>query len=324
MKTPVLLWVILFFLLLLHTVSSPLQAAELKTVTFAARDSVWVKHFRLFTDGVEKESRGSIRFRFVGGPEAIPPFEQIDALRRGVVDAALLPGAYFVPHLPEADAMKLSPYLPREERRRGIHRVFRDLMESRLGIVYLGRVTGGVKYHFYLKKPIRKPDLSGLKIRVTPIYEPFVRALKGIPITTAPGEVYIALERGVVDGFGWPSIGILDLGWHEVVKYVVMPGFYQTDVCILLNGKAWERLGEKDRLLLQKVMDEAEAQSHSLAMEMEKAEQQFLLGYGIKAITFSGREGAAYLETAYRSAWERVLQKSPIQGRAIRDLMEAR
>ncbi len=43
---------------------------------------------------------------------------------------------------------------------------------------------------------------------------------------TAPGEVYTALERGVVDGYGWPITGIFDLGWHEKTKYRVDPGFY--------------------------------------------------------------------------------------------------
>ena len=45
-------------------------------------------------------------------------------------------------------------------------------------------------------------------------------------VTTPPGEVYTALERGVVDGYGWPILGIFDLGWQEKTKYRVDPGFY--------------------------------------------------------------------------------------------------
>jgi TRAP-type C4-dicarboxylate transport system substrate-binding protein len=144
--------------------------------------------------------------------------------------------------MPEADAMKLSPYSPMEERRRGIFAFYRELMEKRLNVIYLGKIAGGIRYHLYLRKPLKGPDLKGLKVRVTPIYEPFVSALGGVGVTTAPGEVYVALERAIVDGFGWPSIGVHEMGWEEVVRYVIDPGFYQTDVCVLMNRKTWDGL----------------------------------------------------------------------------------
>ena len=49
---------------------------------------------------------------------------------------------------------------------------------------------------------------------------------------TAPGEVYTALERGVVDGYGWPIGGIFDLNWHERTKFRVDPGFYDAEVSL--------------------------------------------------------------------------------------------
>ena len=81
-------------------------------------------------------------------------------------------------------------------------------------------------FHLYLTKPITKPDLTGFKIRITPVYRDFFTALGATVVQTAPGEVYTALERGVVDGYGWPIGGIFDFGWHEKTKYRVDPGFY--------------------------------------------------------------------------------------------------
>lgn len=104
---------------------------------------------------------------------------------------ALLSGAYFVPQLPEAGAMKLSPYLPWEERAKGIFQFYQGIIKEKLGIYYLGKITGGIKYHFYLKKPVNKPDFKGLKIRVTPIYEPFVRALGGMAAVSAFSILFI-------------------------------------------------------------------------------------------------------------------------------------
>ena len=48
----------------------------------------------------------------------------------------------------------------------------------------------------------------------------------------APGEVFTGLERGVVDGYGWPLLGIFDFGWQEKTKYRLEPGFYAIELGI--------------------------------------------------------------------------------------------
>lgn len=297
------------------------HCTRLKTVTFAATNTVWVRQFHLFTDAVQSDSKGEIRFQLVGGPEAIPPFEQIEAIRKGVVDMALLPAAYFVAQMPEADAMKLSPHSPMEERKRGIFAFYRELMEKHLDVIYLGKVTGGISYHLYLRKPLKGPDLKGLKIRVTPIYEPFVRALGGAGVTTAPGEVYVALERAIVDGFGWPSIGVQEMGWEEVVRYVIDPGFYQTDVCVLMNRKTWDALPASEKKLIARAVEKAERETYELSRKLAGQERQLLLSRGVQAIEFRDNEKEFYLDTAYRAGWEKVIAKSPVIGGHLRKLM---
>jgi len=93
-----------------------------------------------------------------------------------------------------------------------------------------------VPFHIYLNKKIDKLDFTGLKIRVTPVYKDIVEAMGGTTVTTAPGEVYTALERGVVDGYGWPVTGIFDLGWEKVTKFRMEPAFYSVEVGVLVNG----------------------------------------------------------------------------------------
>jgi TRAP-type transport system periplasmic protein len=310
------------FLLLLVSAATGGAAERFTAVTFSQRDSVWTRNFHLFTDRVTEQSKGAVTFRYAGGPEAIPPFEQIEAVRRGVVQIALLPAAYFVPQLPEVDAIKLSPYAPWEERHNGVYRYYNDLMRERLGVFYLGRLTAGIKYHFYLKQPIGQADFSGLKIRVTPIYEPFVRALKGTPVTMAPSEVYVALQRGVVDGLGWPSIGFVDLGWQEVVKYIVEPGFYQSDVCVLVNLKTWKGLSAETKELLVGTMEKAEKESYQLSSDMALEERRVLLEKGLKVLHLKDYETAEYLRLASKAAWDKVLAKCPVSGPTIRRLME--
>lgn len=319
---PAVLFGIAFFFMSFFLPSSAQCAPPLKTVTFAATNSVWMRQFHLFTDVASRDSKYGTRFLFVGGPEAIPPFEQIEAVRRGVVDVALLPAAYFVPQLPEADAMKLSRHSPMEERKNGIFTFYRQLMEKKLNVIYLGKIAGGVSYHFYLKKPVSKPALTGLKIRVTPIYEPFVKALGGVGVTTAPGEVYVALERAIVDGFGWPSIGIHEMGWQEVIHYIIEPGFYQTDVCVLMNKKKWESLPPDEQKHIGYAMERAERESYDISRKIAQQEKQLLKNKGIKVIEFKDAQRQFYLDTAYRAGWEKVLAKNPGTGARLKQLME--
>jgi TRAP-type transport system periplasmic protein len=84
------------------------------------------------------------------------------------------------------------------------------------------------------------------------VYRDFFQALGATVMVTAPGEVYIALERRVVDGYGWPTAGIFDLNWHEKTKFRVDPGFYNTEVSLVMNLDKWKALSQRQRDLLTK------------------------------------------------------------------------
>ena len=77
------------------------------------------------------------------------------------------------------------------------------------------------------------------------MYRDFFSALGATVMQTAPGEVYTALERGVVDGYGWPIGGIFDLNWQEKTKYRVDPGFYDAEVSLIVNLDAWKKLSPR-------------------------------------------------------------------------------
>lgn len=86
-----------------------------------------------------------------------------------------------------------------------------------MGTHLLASYGDGIRFHIFTSKPVAKvEDLKAMKLRTTPNYTPFFQALGVSLVNTAPGEVQQALERGVVDGYGWPLIGIFDLGWGHL------------------------------------------------------------------------------------------------------------
>src|SRR5262252_1066590 len=245
------------------------QEVTLRAVSAFAEKTTYSRGFELFVERVNKEGKGILQINYIGGPKAMPPFEVGNALKSGVVDLANSTGAFYTNVMPEADSWKLTERPMSELRKNGGYDYMSHLYAEKMNAIFLARHVDGNPFHLYLNKPISSPDLTGLKIRITPVYRDFFQALGATVVQTAPGEVYTALERGVVDGYGWPITGIFDLGWHEKTKYRVDPGFYSAEVSILVNKSAWAKLSAEQRQVIADAAAWIEAQAADVAQENE-------------------------------------------------------
>jgi TRAP-type C4-dicarboxylate transport system substrate-binding protein len=212
--------------------------------------------------------------------------------------------------MPEADFLKLTQIPVAEQRKNGAFDAINKVWNEKGNMQYLARTVENQPFHIYTNKKVDKPDLSGQKIRITPVYRDFFQALNANVITTPPGEVYTALERGVVDGYGWPIGGIFDFNWHEKTKFRIDPGFYDAEVSLIMNLPAYKKLTDTQRNYLQKQL---------LALE---AENTFWVKYGIdetarqakagiQSIAFDAASTKAFKEKAYDIAWTSALKQSP-------------
>jgi TRAP-type C4-dicarboxylate transport system substrate-binding protein len=122
--------------------------------------------------------------------------------------------------------------------------------------------------------------------------------------------VYTALERGVVDGYGWPIGGIFDLNWHEKTKYRVDPGFYDAEVSLIMNLPAYRKLSAAQREYLEKQLLALEAENtfwtRYAADETARQEKA-----GIETIKFDEATAKAFREKAYEVAWAGAAKQSP-------------
>ena len=123
-----------------------------------------------------------------------------------------------------------------------------------------------------------------MRLRTTPNYTPLFTALGVSLVTTAPGEVLTALERGVVDGYGWPAIGMFDLGWGAHTKYRVDPGFYNVIVNVLVNQAKWNSLREDQRAFLNKMAGWLETENVRWVAERKAADEKKIKEAGIQIV----------------------------------------
>jgi TRAP-type C4-dicarboxylate transport system substrate-binding protein len=295
------------------------QEVTLRAVTSFAEGTQFSKNFERFIEKVNKDGKGVIQINYIGGPRAMPPFEVGNAVRTGVVDIANVTGAFYTNLMPEADGFKLISKPMSEQRKNGTWDYLNQLHNQKLNAQYLARQFHNVPFHLYLNKKIDKMDLTGMKIRVTPVYRDIVQALGGTPINTPPGEVYTALERGVVDGYGWPISGIFDLGWDKATKFRVNPGFYGAEVNVLVNLDKWKSLNDAQR----KILNDAALWLEGLDAEnvaINKAEDERQVKAGIQVLDFGPQVSQDFLKKANDVAWQSVIAKSPETGKKLREL----
>lgn len=300
------------------------QEVVLRGITSFAEKTINSRGFEGFIDKVNEAGKGKIRINYIGGPKAMPPFEVGKALQGGVVDIANVTGAFYTNVFPESDAWKLTQKPMAELRKNGGFDYMMGIYKEKMNALMLARQFQNTPFHVYLTKPIDKPDLTGLKLRITPVYREFFSALGATVVQTAPGEVYTALERGVVDGYGWPTAGIFDLGWHEKTKYRVDPGFYRAEVSVIVNLTSWNKLNDEQRKIISDAAAELETGFQAVEAKENAGDIEKMKAAGIQTIEFKGADADKYLKTAYDAAWEGIIKQSPVHGPKLREYFSAK
>lgn len=278
------------------------------------------KDFEAFVAKVNEEGKGVVQINLVGGPEAIPTMEQGAAVSSGVVDMAHTTAAWTASLVPEGLAFNYATTPFSEQRQNGALDYMNEIYAQK-NMYYFGRTGDLMNYHIYLAKPIEKADLTGLKVRIAPIFRSFFQELGADVVQIAPGEVYTALERGVVDGYGWPFQGVFDMGWQDVTKYRVDPGFYMLEMAVVFNKDSWAKLNDEQKAFLEKQRDWLETTAVQSSIDVVAKDLARQDEAGIKSITFSEEDTAAYLKKSQDAGWAGVIASSPEHGPKLRELM---
>ena len=279
----------------------------LRGVTPWTADYDLSRGFFIFEELVKEKFGDKIEVRYLGGPEVSDPNNQFSALKNGVVDVILGAAAYYRSEVPLSAAVQFTSLKPSELRTSGYYDLMHQIHKE-AGVYYLANTAGGNQFRLYVNKDIDKPDFSGLRMRGSPVQLPMLRALGASAVSIAPGDVYTALERNVIDGFGWTYSGVDAYGWNEVTKYVIDHPFYSLDGALLINQKVWDSLPEDVQVGLNEVGVELEKRVEAFISETLAKEDERLAEMGMEIITFSDDDAAYFQETAMDAGWKDFLR----------------
>jgi TRAP-type C4-dicarboxylate transport system substrate-binding protein len=288
------------------------EEVRLKAVCFLPSSHPLAAVIPMYIEKVKEQTKGEVVIEFLGGPEIMAGPEQVKALQRGkMIQMVITVVSQYEALVPEAATTNLSKLLPWEERQRGYYNL---LVEShkKADLMYLGRWIHG-PFYLWTKKPVSKlEDLKGLRMRTGALYDRFMKQLGIVPVSIAPADVYVALERGMADGFGWPILGARKDGWTTKVKYLIGHPFYNQNGTILMNRENWDKLKPAQQQALQ----EATATFERIMVEysqkeIEKEMKILKEQEGVKVIEFAPAEAEKYVNTAYEALAEALAPKIP-------------
>jgi len=297
----------------LAAVSLQCAAAEttLKVVTVFPRNHTFnIPVFEMLAD-VNAKGKGVLQLHYVGGPEAVPPTEQLAALQRGVFDIFIGAASYYDGQVAETSAHNASNKSAMDLRKDGALDLLNKAFNAKANAQYLAYLGSGYTFYIFLKSEPKRTsagglDLQGLKIRGPSIYRPFYETQGITAVNVQVPEMYSALERGVIEGIGFPLIGLTNLSWEKQLKYRVLPAFWQGDHSIIANLDAWKKLDAQQRDFLQRAVVETERKAHTFFQAESKKEEQKLFASGMKDLQPAPAEARKYAAAAYNSLWEQL------------------
>lgn len=184
------------------------------------------------------------------------------------------------------------------------------------GLVGLTWYDAGARSFYTRETPVRNPeDLKGLRIRVleSQMYMDLVKSLGGSPTPIPWGDVYSALQTGVVDSAENGVSGWYANSHHEVAPYFVVDEHSRIPELIIMSKLTWDRLSPED----QKIIREAAIESTDLQREawakMEKNSEEKAIELGATVIHLSDeekesfRDAVADLYPKFRKGYEELV-----------------
>ena len=149
--------------------------------------------------------------------------------------------------------------------------------------------------HFFAAKHIGgMEDLAGMKLRVSndPVMNGMVRGLGASPTVVSFGELYSALQTGVVDGAEQPIANYKANAFHEVAPNLILNGHTLGAIQVVITDTAWGKLSERQREAIMEAGKLAQAYNAEIS---ENAENEVLAE--LKA------EGVNVVDVADKAPW---------------------
>ena len=254
-------------------------------------------------DEIEKRTNGRVTFKYFYGASLIKKPQFVDGVSRGIADISTGPVSFVTGKIPELSifevygAYKLDKFLEMQE---AVEPTMIELFETKgirpLMIQYSGPCIFSHKTKF-TKTP---GDWKGQKMRLAGRWQSTLGKQWGAsPVFMPPNELYLALQRGVIDGYMLIWDIIYGLKLFEVAPYNVDTGFSNNAEVVTMNLKKWNELTPADQEIFNQVRNEIKPWTYSETLKHYERLQKDIIAKKGKIYRLSAVEKSLYLEDAF-------------------------
>lgn len=209
---------------------------------------------------LEKESNGELKFKYFPGGVLGSEKEVIEQMQAGAIQMSRVSLGIVGPVVPDVNVFNM-PFIFRDQAHmRAVidgevgDAILDRITNSEFGLVALAWMDGGTR-NLYTKKPVRSPkDLHGMKIRVmgNPMFIDTLNAMGGNGIAMDTGEIFSALQTGVIDGAENNPPTMLEHNHYQNAKYYSLTGHLILPEPIVMSKITWNKLTPEQQDMVKK------------------------------------------------------------------------
>ncbi len=243
---------------------------------------------------LEAATNGRIKVQMFPGAVLGQEKEVVEQTQLGAIQIARISLGVIGPVVPDVDVFNM-PFVFRsiDHMRAVIDGPIGDELLAKVSaspakLIGLGWMDGGAR-SLYTKKPVHKPaDLAGQKVRMmgNPLFVDTMNAMGGNGIAMAYGEVFTALQTGVIDGAeNNPPSYFTANHYNTPAKYYAQTNHLIIPEILVMSKVSWDKLTPADQALVKKSAREAQLDQRGLWDKSVAEYSAKLKAAGIEFIT---------------------------------------
>ena len=290
------------------------QAAAAKPVTirFALQNGEahpLCQGVKKWADLVEEKSQGRIKFQLFYSGALGNKTATVQGMQTGTIDGGMLMGGVIADYGPDKLKVFTLPYLfdsvadARAFEKSDAGKALLDTVESSGSkMVCVGAYQESARNYFFTKADVKSPaDMKNLMVRCQEgsVYYDAAEALGANVQSVAFGELYSALQSGVVDGAEQPLSGFVNNAFQEVAKYYVLDQHEISPNLILMSEITWKKLSADDQALLKSCFDESVPYFEELSDKKDAEYLQKIKDSGVQVNEVNVSEWQQACESVY-------------------------
>jgi len=318
MKKPVTIFFVAFLALGLTILpaSGQTKTWQLKLSHVLAPTSDYQVMATRFAELMDKKTKGQVKISLHPAGQLGNERVAFEQLQMGAQDLAISGTPVLSAWVPEGQVFDL-PYLV-QTRDQGLALLtgsigdwWRETLRQRTGVRSLGFVDYGFRQVYNKTRPIKTPDdLKGLKLRVleNPTYIATYRTLGVKATPMAYGEVYTALQQGVIDGGEANAQGYVHDKFLEVAKFFSYTSATYNPITFLINDNLYNGFPPEIRKAVDEAAKESLAFQKDVARKMEDEAVETMKKAGV---TIANPDLAPFVKIVRPAVWNEMMGRIP-------------